>query len=411
MGTPVVIATNGLGVPVVVSSGGFGVPLTVATNGYGMPVVQSTNGVGMAVTGITFGPAAPAAPILTLTSGASDTTPDFTLVGDLALGDTVRFQYSTSSGFAGASELTNTIDAAEDTANSINFTTGALAVNTWYFRARIERPVSGNSSWSNVETITLSSVDAATTAWVNAVIAGGGTVSATQQGRVDALIIGLKADGLFALMDGLWLHAGESVAKQATIDIKALRVAVPVNAPTLAAGGYTGNGTSSYINTNFTAFSNYTQNSASYGCYCRTSSTASGFECPMGMANGTVFSDLTPIVGGNVIARTNRTGGAQATGPNANRMGFYVAVCSDANNQQIYKNGNTTPVGTNNTGAQVVPALAFFIGARNDSGSPSSFAVDQVAVSFIGAGLSAAQQASLSARVNAYMTAWGINVY
>lgn len=94
-------------------------------------------------------------PTLTLTSGSSDNTPDFVLSGDLAVSDTVRFSYSTDSGFSGASEITNTIDAGEDAANSLSFATGALANGTWYFRARVERPPRGITAWSNVETITL----------------------------------------------------------------------------------------------------------------------------------------------------------------------------------------------------------------------------------------------------------------
>ncbi len=155
MGMPVVVSTNGYGLPVTVASTGFGMPCTLATNGLGVPVVQATNGLGLPVTGITFGPQPPAAPTLVLTSANTDTTPDFTLSGDLVVGDTVRFQYSTSAGFGSPSELTNTIDAAEDTANLITFTTGALALGTWYFRARIERPVLGSSNWSNTVTDTI----------------------------------------------------------------------------------------------------------------------------------------------------------------------------------------------------------------------------------------------------------------
>ena len=106
-------------------------------------------------------PVPPAAPTLTLTSGSSDNTPDFILTGDLAELDTVRFQYSTDSGFSGASEVTNTIDAAEDATNELDFSTGGLANGTWYFRARVERPSSGNSDWSNTETITIFVSDAA----------------------------------------------------------------------------------------------------------------------------------------------------------------------------------------------------------------------------------------------------------
>lgn len=116
-----------------------------------------------------MGGGAPDAPVLTLISGASDNTPDFTLDGDLAVDDVVRFQYSTDSGFSGASEITNTIDAGEDAANTLSFATGSLADGTWYFRARIERPVNGNSGWSNTETRTLTEVaDNDNAAWVAA---------------------------------------------------------------------------------------------------------------------------------------------------------------------------------------------------------------------------------------------------
>lgn len=97
------------------------------------------------------------APTLKLTSGSADNTPDFILSGDLAVSDTVRFSYSTDSGFSGASEITNAIDAAEDAANALSFATGTLAYGTWYFRARIERPPRGITAWSNTETITLMS--------------------------------------------------------------------------------------------------------------------------------------------------------------------------------------------------------------------------------------------------------------
>src|SRR3546814_4461009 len=70
----------------------------------------------------------------------------------------------------------------------------------------------------------------------------GGTVSDTQKLRVDALIIGLKADGLFSIMDAVWVHAGESVSQQALIDIVGLHTAAPMptagTGPTLTAGGY-----------------------------------------------------------------------------------------------------------------------------------------------------------------------------
>jgi len=125
-------------------------------------VTVSVSGVAPAVTATNFTivvldvtAAAPVAPVLLLTSDASDNTPDFTLSGDLALGDTVRLQYATASDFTGASAVTNTVDAGEDATNTLSLVTGALADGTWYFRARVERPDAVISDWSNTESVTL----------------------------------------------------------------------------------------------------------------------------------------------------------------------------------------------------------------------------------------------------------------
>lgn len=96
-----------------------------------------------------------AAPAITLTSPITDNTPEFEMVhDDIREGDLVRFQYSTSAAFAGAVEVTNTIDAAEFAAKVLDFSTGPLANNTWYFRARIER-LATMSQWSNVVSETI----------------------------------------------------------------------------------------------------------------------------------------------------------------------------------------------------------------------------------------------------------------
>jgi hypothetical protein len=113
-----------------------------------------------------------------------------------------------------------------------------------------------------------SRVDAATTAWVAAVVANGGTVSLGRQTIVDNLIVGIKSDGIWTKFDRLWLLAAEN-SQSALTDIKAASLATVINSPTFTADrGYKGNGAGSgtYIDSNFnptTATSpQFVQNSA-----------------------------------------------------------------------------------------------------------------------------------------------------
>src|SRR5215813_10721680 len=108
-------------------------------------------------------------------------------------------------------------------------------------------------------------VDSATSAWINAVVLNGGSVSRQRAMLVDDLIVGLKADGIWTKLDRLWLFAAEN-AKTALTDLVGLTLATAVSSPTFTIDkGYAGNGTSSYIDTGFntsTSGVNFTLNTS-----------------------------------------------------------------------------------------------------------------------------------------------------
>jgi hypothetical protein len=135
-----------------------------------------------------------------------------------------------------------------------------------------------------------STYDASAQAWFDAVVAAGGAVSTTQKGRVNTLVLALKSASLFS--GRLWIHAGESDAKQATIDLINLATAAPQSSPTLGASGYTGNGSSSYIDYG-TLPTEYTPTSASFGAYNTNNSTTQNFSIVIGM-NDSNFADILP---------------------------------------------------------------------------------------------------------------------
>jgi hypothetical protein len=110
------------------------------------------------------------------------------------------------------------------------------------------------------------------------------------------LVIDLKAGGIWNKLDTFANFATDGSSDFALIDWKRLSLYTAVNSPTFTINeGFTGNGTSSYIDTNFNAFNNgvqYTQDDASRGLY-------------MFLADGTAALDGKAVAGINNMARTS----------------------------------------------------------------------------------------------------------
>lgn len=135
------------------------------------------------------------------------------------------------------------------------------------------------------------SSDANTAAWKLAVQGILGTVSPAREAIVNELILGLKADGVWAKLDRLWLLAAENPAS-ALVDIRAAQLATAVNAPTFTpnAGYQKLSNVSSYLDSNLAnnfGTGNYQQDSACYFAW-----------------NNTLDYDLGALVGTGGSART-----------------------------------------------------------------------------------------------------------
>jgi len=90
--------------------------------------------------------------------------------------------------------------------------------------------------------------------------------SSAQQIKQNQLMLGLKSAGVWSKLDTFAMFANDGGSNFALIDWKRLSLYTAVNSPTFSTnGGFTGNGTSSYIDTNFnpaTQGVNYTLNNA-----------------------------------------------------------------------------------------------------------------------------------------------------
>ena len=267
-----------------------------------------------------------------------------------------------------------------------------------------------------------SSQDAATTAWVNAVVAAGGAVSNTQKTRVNTLIVALKAHSLFTQLDCLWLWAGESDHFQATIDIinagaggKCVGVEHGnLTSTGLTAAGYVGNGTTGYFDSSFGPATgpNYTSASALMGVYVTSSRASGGAQYSGVQDTGTGFNDqLDPYTFGNsqCIINTGFVGGTVASG-----NGLYVET-QVSGTATLYNfsttNGTSGSIASAANASPHAPTTNFFFAAVNAAGTPSNFSTDTLAAGFLGAGLSSGNVSTLATDLNAYMTAWGQNQF
>src|SRR5262245_49315320 len=259
----------------------------------------------------------------------------------------------------------------------------------------------------------VSGLDQATIDWVNAVIADGGAVSSTQQTRVNNLIVSLKGSGSWTTLRRMWLYAGESDTHQAKIDIVALASHTVVGGETLAAGGYTGNGSTGALNTGYNPSTDgISPNTAVAGAYVRTNDSTG--------ANLTIFGGTD--VGGGFYVVLNFVGGtgnspifiemgdgafnsiANASG---STVGSWAVYSTDATHQSLDQ--NEAIFGSVAKTSSTFPNFSVTVGAQNNNGTLASFSNAQIAAFFFGSDFT--KRTSIQSALNAYMTAWGVNVY
>lgn len=257
------------------------------------------------------------------------------------------------------------------------------------------------------------SLDAATTAWVNAVVSAGGSVSAGRQTIVDTFIKALKAASLFTVLDRYWLLAGENT-QSANIDM--INLGTWTSHGTFnfsASNGYTGDGSTGYGDSNFnpnTASGHFVLNSASIGARCQTNRTTGADTYLFGALDGgfTTGTDLEPYSsGGSIFARVNGIASTGNTHPTTVKGSWALSRTSSVGTV-IYQDGSSF-VTTTDVSITLTPQPIYF-GALNFGGSPfgGTFSTDQISSFWLGGGMSSGQITSFENAQSAMMTSLGL---
>ena len=256
--------------------------------------------------------------------------------------------------------------------------------------------------------------DADLTAWIAAVVANGGSVSADRAAIVGGFIAAEKASGAWALTDDYWCLWAENAA-QALTSLKQRRLATVTAAPTFTADrDYAFNGTSQYIDTGFipgTHAVSMSLNSIHLDVYERTNVSAN--TAALGVTSGSNrLLRITPRSTSSAFGFT-LTDSATFTLPAADSRGLTQigrngALVTDTygakNGADMVRAADPTALGAS------LPSHSLYIGAANSAGTAANFRASSIGFAACGAALSQAQRLARYNAVQAWATAVGAQV-
>lgn len=233
--------------------------------------------------------------------------------------------------------------------------------------------------------------------------------SAWYKSIINTFILQCISDGNWQYLDRFWIFATEK-EQHCTISLvnptsQPLSIAVqPTWAPLF---GYTTNGSSQYLNSNYTPSIdgvNLTLNNASFGAYSRTNNTnVGGFLGVRGAPSNTCA--IWPRDGSNnAYVQVNSQTYTQGTV--LDTRGLFSAVRTASNNQDLYRNGALALTDTDaSTG---LPNLKAYILAVNLQGVLDVPNTRQISLAYFGSG--SINQATFYTAVQALATSIGFNV-
>ena len=225
---------------------------------------------------------------------------------------------------------------------------------------------------------------------------------ATRKRLIDWTVRELKAFGIWYRLDRLFVFAAHA-QQGALLDwTKATRSATAVNSPTFTTDrGFTGNGTTSYINSNYNANSqgvNYSLNSAVIGAYVTGTAVDAGIV--VGFSDAAAFSQFQPRSTGDIVVPRLNSGGS-TTSASTDASGWWTIDRASSAEFITYRNGAS--FSTHTTVSSAVSNFTSYILARNLAGTAGAFFSLQTSAVLFGGTLTASQHYQLNRIIEYYM--------
>lgn len=228
------------------------------------------------------------------------------------------------------------------------------------------------------------------------------------------MVAGIKADGNWTELDRFWFFAHNGDSDGATVDMidpSGHAQATKVNSPGWnAKEGFNSNGTSSYLNGNYTVSTDavkWTQNSASFGVWMHTGGDGGAAARVLaGVRQGTDGYILFDNTSANITSRINQSTASNnaftGTASFGNNSSYGVTrTASNAGSQWV----NGSQVSTFTTVSNALTTLPVFFLAFNNNSTPGTYALSTWRLSVIWFGSGSVDQAEMHTRLSTAMTA------
>lgn len=229
-----------------------------------------------------------------------------------------------------------------------------------------------------------------TLAYSTVVTSRGGSLTANELNYLTIFENSVGSD--LAEFDRLWIHGlSDTIAARTSFVNPSSTMITAVNSPTFTPNvGYQGNGSTSYLNTNFTPSTQgvkYTQNSASLFVYCRTNSAVDTLEIG-GIESYTAQNKSFIMVRGSsgycFYPLNFTTALGSPSTPVTNSLGLFVSSTSSTN-LKLYQN-STQITSISSTPVTTLPIPIYLLSSNYDS-TPYTYSTRQISVSGAGSGV------------------------
>lgn len=236
--------------------------------------------------------------------------------------------------------------------------------------------------------------------------------SDSQKTKQNQLVTDLKAAGIWTLLDVFYVFATDGSSDFATINWKTptANQITKVNSPTFTTNqGFNSNGTSSYLNTNWTpsTATNYQTSNALLGVWWHTVSnnTSGNAANAFGCHDGTRFTQLQDNNSSNLVTRLNQSNSGSVTWGSTGAFSSNSSCVIRRNVSGSWQGfiGGSQVANVSNT-ANGRPTTSMAVLAFNANGSIANFAVNTWKVSMFFAGSAGITIGTLHTYLDIYMS-------